>query len=73
MFRPQAQAETHSTAQGPLHTSRTTQAEASGGPRRLLCASAHGGREPRRASPGLLCVSACACGLNINKKNKILL
>ena len=27
MFRPQAQAETHSKAQGPLHASRTTQAE----------------------------------------------
>ena len=27
MFRPQAQAETHSKAQGPLPASRTTQAE----------------------------------------------
>ena len=27
-------------------------------------------REVRGALPGLLCVSACACGLNIKNKNK---
>ena len=42
MFRPQAQAETHSTAQGPLHTSRTTQAEAHSNRRGPPLASASG-------------------------------
>ena len=51
-----------------------------GGPGRLLCVSAcelnfsivYWSERPK-SSVSLLCVSACACGLNINKKNKILL
>ncbi len=42
MFRPQAQAETHSKAQGPLHASRTTQAETNSNRRGSPLASASG-------------------------------
>ena len=69
MFRPQAQAETHSTAQGPLHASRTTHAETHSRPGEALrgsrppCAETHS----KRPGPPLASASGTYFFLFLNR------